>query len=310
MARQKPLRISLIVLLSGSILTCVYASASGQNSTILRGQTVRVNRPDSTGQAVWSTGRVVYASSDRLLLAETDGDPLVRFNEALRLQIQRSHSKSWLGGVLGFGVGAFGGWQIGNTVGGQTDETTGSVIGALFGGFAGAALGTLVGDRIRSTRWEEVDLEGGRITSSSLDTPHTGPDVPRFGSYQWTEFDPTAANFQAFFRRHEQDLHPVEGIWARHASRMRVAIVRVGGPNEDNFAAFTIVHPPGRPQRRDDGVMLFALELYADGDGGDKLYVRFPGGSPTRFRARADEWMLELEYPNGWWDRWEKMFPE
>jgi hypothetical protein len=56
-----------------------------------------------------------------------------------------------------------------------------------------------------------------------------------------------------------------------------------------------------------DGLMLFALELYVDAG---NWYVRFPGETPRRFRAKVDEWTMELEYPSGWWDTWEKLFPD
>ncbi len=307
MARQRPFLFSLIVLISAALLACAYAPASGQRSSVTRGAMVRVSRPDSLGQPIWSTGRVVYLSSDRLLLAEADGDPLVRLNEAIRLEVRRSQSKSLLGGLFGLGIGSLAGWWVGHSAGDEADATVESIAGALVGGIAGASIGALLGKRIRSTRWEEVALEGGRLASASLDREPTRPDVPRFGTYRWNRFDPTPAEFEAFFRDHAQNLHPVEGIWARHASFTRVAIVRVGGPDDGQFVAFTVVHPPGRPVHRTDGLMLFALEVYPDGD---KWYVRFPGETPRRFRAKVDEWMLELEYPSGWWDTWEKLFPD
>lgn len=307
MARKRPLVFSLIVLVSGMLLACAYAPASGQRYSVSRGATVRVSRPDSAGQPVWSTGRVVYLSSDRLLLAETDGDPLVRLNEAIRLEVRRSHSKSLLGSVLGFGIGSIAGWQVGHSAGGQTDATAESIAGALVGGIAGAGIGALVGKRIRSTRWEEVALEGGQMSATARDGKPTRPDVPRFGTYRWTRFDPTFANFEAFFREHARSLHPIEGIWARHGSFTRVAIVRVGEPDDGQFAAFTVVHPPGRPVHRSDGLMTFALQLYADAN---IWYVWFPGEALQRFRAKFDEWMLDLEFPSGWWDRWEKLFPD
>lgn len=307
MARQRLFVFSLIVLVSGVLLACACAPAFGQRSSVTRGAMVRVSRPDSVGHPVWSTGRVVYLSGDRLLLAETDGDPLVRLNEAIRLEVRRSHSKSLLGGLFGFGIGSFAGWRVGRSVGGQADATVESIAGALVGGIAGASIGALFGKRIRSARWEEVCLEGGRLASTSPDRKPTRADVPRFGTYRWTRFDPTVAEFEAFFRDHAESLHPVEGIWARHASFTRVAIVRVGEPDDGQFVAFTVVHPPGRPVRRTDGLMVFALELYPDGD---KWYARFPGETPRRYRAKVDEWILELEYASGWWDRWEKLFPE
>jgi hypothetical protein len=307
MTRKRAVEYSRIVLLSCLLLAGVYASTLGQRFAVTHGATVRVSRPDSAGQPVWSTGRVVYVTNDRLLLAETDGDPLVRLNEAVRLQISRSHSKSVFGGVLGFGIGALAGWQVGHSAGGETNATAGSIAGALVGGIAGVGIGALIGNRIRSTSWEDVALEGGHIASVTPDETHTRPDVPLIGTYRWTQFDPTVANFQAFFEEQAQTLAPIEGIWARNIGRTAVAIVRVGGPDEDKYAAFTVVLPEGRPAQRGDGIMLFALEL--DRDGG-RWFVRFPGRTARRFRANVDDTVLALEYAGGWWDNWEKLFPD
>ncbi len=156
MARQRPFMFPLLALVSGVLLACACAPAFGQRSSVTRGAMVRVSRPDSVGQPVWSTKRVFNLSSDRLLLAETDRDPLVRLNEAIRLEVRRSHTKSLLGGLFGLGFGSFAGWGVRRSVGGQGDATAESIAGALVGGVAGAGIGALIGKRVRSAGWEAV----------------------------------------------------------------------------------------------------------------------------------------------------------
>jgi len=241
------------------------------------------------------------------MLAETDHDPLVRLNEAVRLQVRRSHSKSALGGSLGLGIGAIVGWQAGHSAGGSSNTLTESIAGALVGGIVGASLGTILGNLIRSTSWEDVALEGGQLSPESLQEADTGPDVPLIGTYRWNRFQPTVANFEAFFRQQAQSLDSIEGIWAREAGRPAVAIVRTSSESEEKYTAFEIVLPQGRAARRDDGRLLFALELNPDGD---RWSVRYPGGIARSFRASVEDGLLGLEYDAGLWDYWEKLFPD
>ena len=53
--------------------------------------------------------------------------------------------------------------------------------------------------------------------------------------------------------------------------------------------------------------MLFGLE---QSDDGNNWTVRYPGRTPRRFRATFDEVVLELEYANGLWLYWDKLFPD
>ena len=80
------------LLLAAFFFCFVPSGVVGQTLPVQRGATVRVMRVSDAEASVWSTGRVVYASRDSLLLAETDGDPLVRYNEALRLHDYQPNS--------------------------------------------------------------------------------------------------------------------------------------------------------------------------------------------------------------------------
>ncbi len=277
-----------------------------QQLPITPGSTVRVSRADSAGQPFWSTGRVVYASRDRLLLAETDGDPLVRYNEALRLEVRRGErAMTGVVGGIGFGIGALTGVAALRAAN-RDDPDKPSFEPAIVGGVVGAVIGALVGSRIRIPRWEEVPLEDGQIAIAPLDETGTQTDFSLSRTVRWAQFEPTAADFQAFFHAHADNLHSVEGIWVRTGTQYGIAIVRVAGRDE-TFAAYRLRPDVGASHPSVDGVMLFALTPGGDDETDWRFQVA--RSSPRRHKATLDFGILRLEYPGGGIDQLERWFP-
>ncbi len=286
------------------VLCCVtQGPVSGQQLPVPRGAMVRVLRPNFEGASVWSQGRVVYASRDSLLLAETDGDPLVRFNESLRLQIRNQRSLPGVGGAIGMAAGIAVGWQLPAT---SAENNTTTILTATVGGLLGGAVGALLGSRIHINSWKDVPLEENRRAIAALNEVHTQPGFSLSRMVRWTLFKPTVADFQAFFAAHADSLEPIEGIWVRQGTSVGIAIVRVVGTEEERFAAYTLMQRPGWPRRREDGIMVFALGQ----SGSDhEWYFQEPRTSRKRHRAEMVEGVLDLVYPTGVVVRWEKLGP-
>ncbi len=277
-----------------------------QQLPITSGSTVRVSRPDSVGQPFWSTGRVVYASRDRLLMAETEDNPLVRYNEALRLQVRRGErAMTGVGGGIGFLVGAIVGASA-LTETNREDPDKVSFEPTIVGGAVGALVGALIGSRVRIPRWEEVPLDEGQIAIAPLDESGAQTEFSLSRTVRWTQFDPTAADFQAFFEAHAGNLHPTEGIWVRTGTQFGIAIVRVVG-REDTYAAYRLRPDVGRSHPSTDGVMLFALT--PGGENETDWRFQIAQQSPRRYNATLEYGLLRLEYPGGGIDEWEWWFP-
>ncbi len=210
------------ILAVGTVLLCgIHGFADAQRLPVTTGATIRVSRPDSAGQPFWASGRVVYASRDRLLLAETEGDPLVRYNEALRLHVRRGErAMTGVGGGIGFGIGALMGVTALKSAN-RDDPDKPSFERTIVGGVVGAVIGALVGSRIRIPRWEEVPLQDGHLAAAPLDESGTDADFSLSRTVRWTRFEPTAADFQAFFEAHADNLHSAEGIWVAYRDARR-----------------------------------------------------------------------------------------
>lgn len=297
---------SRLAFLIAAMLAAATPAVFTQQLPITRGSTVRVSRPDSIGQPFWAVGRVVYASRDRLMLAETEGDPLVRYNETLSLHVRRGErAMTGVGGGIGFGVGALAG-IVSLRSARRDDPNKPSFERAIVGGVIGGVVGALIGSRIRLPRWKEVQLEQGQIAVAPLDKAGAREDFSLSRTVRWTRFAPTAADFQAFFEAHIEDLHPAEGIWVRTGTQFGIAIVRV--PERDHtFAAYRIRPDVGPGHPSSDGVMLFALTPGS----ADETDWRFQvaRSSPRRYKAMMELGLLRLEYPGGVIDQWERWFP-
>jgi hypothetical protein len=287
-----------------ALLSCVTQNpVFGQQLPVPRGATVRVLRPNFEGASVWSEGRVVYASRDSLLLAETDSDPLVRFNESLRLQIRSRRSMTAVGGIIGLAAGLTAGYHLSGTT---ADNDGSTILKAVAGAFLGGALGTFVGSRIKMDGWKDVPLEETRRSIAPLNEIHTRPEFSLSRAVRWALFEPTVADFQAFFAAHADSLDPVEGIWVREGTNVGIAIVRVIGTDEEKFAAYTLMQRPGYPRMREDGMLVFALGRRS---GPYDWYFQVPRTSRQQHRADMIEGVLDLFYPTGVVVRWEKLGP-
>ena len=287
------------------LLAAASASLFAQELPLAHGATVRVSRADSSGDLFWDTGRVVFASRDRLLLANSDGDALVRYNEVLRLQIRRGErSMAGPGGGIGFIAGALVG--LSSLTDTREDRDGVSLGPTILGGAVGAAVGALVGGRIRIPRWEDVPMEDGHIAVAPLDEQGTQTEFSLSRTVRWNRFEPTSANFRAFFGEHAGDLHAMEGIWGRTGTFYGIAILRVAG-RENTFAAYRIRPDVGASHPSADGVMLFAL---TPGSGGETDWrFQIARASPRRHSATMEFGILRLEYPGGAVDQWERWFP-
>jgi hypothetical protein len=240
------------------------------------------------------------------MLAETEDDPLVLYNEALSLQVRRGdRAMTGVGGGIGLLIGAATALS-GLVETNREDPDNVSFEPTIVGGVIGAVVGALVGSRIKIPRWEEVPLEGGEIAVAPLDESGTQTEFSLSRAVRWTQFEPTAAGFHAFFKAHEQDLHPAEGIWFRTGTHFGVAIVRVVD-RTDTYAAFRLRPDVGASHPSADGLMLFALTPGTR----DETDWRFQiaQSSPRRYQATLDFGLLRLEYPGGAIDQWEKRYP-
>lgn len=286
------------------LFCCVTQSlVFGQQLPVPRGATVRVLRPNFEGASVWSEGRVVYASRDSLLLAETDSDPLVRFNESLRLQIRNRRSITAIGGMMGMAAGFTAGYHLAGTTA-DTDAST--ILKTVVGAALGGALGTFVGSRIRFDGWKDVPLEESQRSIAPLNEIHTRPEFSLSRTVRWALFKPTVADFEAFFLAHADSLDPVEGIWMREGTNVGIAIVRVIGTDEERYAAYTLMQRPDYPRRREDGMLVFALGPRSNPY---EWYFQVPRTSHQKHRADLVEGVLDLVYPTGVVVRWEKLGP-
>ncbi len=307
MARLSTIR-SVQLSVAAAVLFFLASTGSGtaQRFPIDPGATVRVSRPDSVGDPFWYTGSVVYAAQDRLMLAETDGDTLVVYNETLSLEVRRGQRAfGGVGGGVGFLLGAL--IAISTlTEDANEDPDKASFGPALTWGAAGAVAGALIGSLIRLPRWEKVALQNGEIAMAPLEEPRGGPEFSLSRAVRWTQFEPTAADFQAFFDAHREELHPLEGIWMRTGTHFGIAIVRVP-ERDDTYAAYRLRPDIGPSHPSADGLMLFALTPGSS----DETDWRFQIAreSPRRFKATLGIGVLRLEYPGGAVDQWERRFP-
>ncbi len=226
------LRPATVVCVSVVTLISLWPAGIGaQRLPFAKGDTVRVARTDSSGIGEWTTGWVVVATREYLLMGAGSADPLVRFDEPIRLQVRhRSRTNRTLGTLLGLGVGAISGATYLRSTFDHLDTPTSqaqsTVVGTLAYGAVGAVIGMLVGGQFKHTEWEEVSFVHGRIPAAPLTDPAATPLVSPSRVIRWTRFEPTAEDFQSFFEAHSDSLLPLEGIWELLGVGTRVAIVR------------------------------------------------------------------------------------
>ena len=308
MIRDKYRDFAKALTMAAVLLGAVCYSTDAQRIPITAGATVRVSRPDSTGQPFWSTGRVAYATRTSLLLEETEAtDPLVTYNETLRLEVRRGErAMTPAGGGIGLLVGAL--VKLSTLKAGESrlDHDGANFEPIIVGSVVGAAVGAFVGSWIRVPRWEEVPLQEGQILAAPLDESGTRMEFSLSRTVRWTAFEPTFADFQAFFEEHKDSIDPVEGIWVRTGTHSGIAIVRVVGRDEETYAAYRLreYRGPGRPG--EDGILIFALTRA--NDSANDWHFRLARSSPRRYTAFLEDGVLRLEYPGGALDQWDKWY--
>ena len=167
-------------------------------------------------------------------------------------------------------------------------------------------MGAILGSRIHRTTWHDVAIEQSARSIAPLSGTHTEPEFGLTRTVRWVSFEPTVADFEAFFLAHADSLDPVEGLWARHGTNVGIAIVRVNGTDTEQFAAYSLNQHPGRLRRPHDGVLLFVLNRT---DTEYEWEFQLARAATRRFNAEVFPDLIELEYPGGAIDTWEKLFP-
>jgi hypothetical protein len=293
-----------------------------------KGDTVRVARSDSTGGGDWATGRVVAATREYLLMAAGGADPLVRFDEPIRLQVRRdTRSHKTLGTLLGLGVGAISGATFLSPTFSYLDSPTSdaqsTIAGALAYGAIGALVGMMVGNQFRQNEWEEIHFVNGRIPAAPLTdpTPITVSSPTR--AIWWTRFDATVDDFESFFEEHRDSLLPVEGIWKLLGTGTQVAIVRDDRVSGVQYLGYRIA--THSMHTAIDGLLVMALSDF-EGDGSFSMQLprgtaplTLPGWfslaasgnySAQHYRAEFTPGTIRLLLPGGLTQRWDRVSPE
>ena len=212
------------------------APAGAQRVPLRAGNTVRVASADAAAPTVWRAGTVLRATRLGVLLRASGELPdtfPVPFDASVRVQLRRRpNGPLFLGIGLGFVSGAVLGATAFNSTFGPSWGDPGvwaEVIGfGLLGGMVGGGVGLLT----RPTHWEEILVSGLAMT------PRARPVQPVGFSRRerWREFEPTEADFAAYFAHWKDSLEAVEGVWefdvlwsGSALSRVpRMAIVRDG----------------------------------------------------------------------------------
>jgi hypothetical protein len=315
------------------ILSPCFLSIDAQRLPFAKGDTVRVARSDSAGGGDWTMGHVYVATREYLLMGAGGADPLVRFDEPIRLQVRRnSRSHKTLGALLGLGVGAISGATFLSPTLSYLDTPTSdaqsTIAGTLAYGAIGALVGMLVGGQFRDNEWEEIHFVNGRIPAAPLTdpTPITVPSPNR--AIWWTRFDPAVEDFESFFEAHSDSLLPLEGIWKLLGRGTQVAIVRDDRLSGVQYLGYRITtHLMQTPI---DGLTVMALSRF-EGDG--SFSMQFPRGTEPLtmpvfrssgafsivasrefveqgYRAEFTPGTIRVWLPGGLMQRWDRVFPK
>ncbi|KPJ94486.1 MAG: hypothetical protein AMS18_03600 [Gemmatimonas sp. SG8_17] len=308
-------------------------STGAQRLPFAKGDTVRVARTDSVGVAAWTTGWVVVATREYLLMGAGSADPLVRFDEPIRLQVRRrGRTQKTLGAFLGLGIGAISGATYLRPtldyLDPPTSQSQSTLVGTLAYGAVGALVGMLVGGQFKHTEWEEVSLVQGRIPAAPLTDPTPTPPTSPSRVIRWTRFDPTEEDFQSFFEAHADSLLPLEGIWRLLGVGARVAIVRDDRLSGVDYLGYRIT--AGLKQTPIDGEMVMVLSDF-ESDG--SFWIQLPRGTAAltmpvfgsagsfsiaayreyverRYRAQFTPGTIQLRIPGDLVQRWDRVSPK
>lgn len=273
-------RVSLTSMMAQVVVLAVSpTNAHTQRLPFDTGDTIRVARYDSSGLGEWTTGRVYAATREYLLMGAGGAEPLVRFDDPVRIEVSRSGpSHKTEGMLIGLGIGAVAGATFLSSAFSYLDEPGSTaqsrVVGAITFGGIGALLGNFFGGKIHGTVWEEVTLVRGRIPAAPLTDPEPEPLRSLTGTTRWTRFEPTAEDFEAFFEEHADSLLPVEGIWELDGVGSHIAIVRDERLEGIEYLGYSV--QTGSRQSALDGILLMAISpVGREGS----LWIQLPKGA-------------------------------
>lgn len=327
-------RVATVICVCAALLVSpCFLTIRAQRLPLEKGDTVRVARNDSAGGGDWTTGRVVAATREYLLMAAGGADPLVRFDEPIRLEVSRNtRSYKTLGTFLGLGVGAISGATFLSSTFSYLDSPTSdaqsTIAGTLAYGAIGALVGMLVGRQFRHNEWEEIHFVNGRIPAAPLTDPTPITVSSSNRSIWWTRFDATAEDFESFFEEHSDSLLPLEGIWKLLGEGTQVAIVRDDRLSEVQYLGYRIT--VGSARTAIDGLSVMALSRF-EGDGSfsmvlprgtEALTMPVLGSSGAfsivasreyveqRYRAEFTPGTIRVWLPRGVTQRWDRVFPK
>ena len=156
-----------------------------QDLLIKTGSYVRVHAPSkaikwtSRGKPLPLKGMLVALYEDSLILEGNDFSgrlslPLDNM-EKLEISVGKRGHKTWLGGGIGFLVGALTALVFGTTKGGDDPAT--ALITMGIGGGAGFVLGFTIGLGITAEKWEEIPIDRIKIDHSLLLDDRVGSEV-------------------------------------------------------------------------------------------------------------------------------------
>jgi len=151
----------------GVLMLSLAADALAQRPlTLVPGQRLRVTAP---AQGAYDHEvRYVATSGDTLVL--TAGIAVMYpLADVVRLETLRGYrSHKWQGAVIGLVLGTAIGWRIGKAIDESCEgfcldlaQGPGTVVGALVGVTAGA----VIGNRVRTAKWEAVPLDRVRVSA-------------------------------------------------------------------------------------------------------------------------------------------------
>jgi hypothetical protein len=191
-------------------------SVHAQRIPVEPGYTVRIAPAEASDPPAWRVGTVLDVTRQRALLRSAD--PLtdtvaVPFNGSVRVQVRsRSNHTTLLGAGLGAGLGGALGATVLSSAFDRAWANSRGVVAEVAGfGFLGLLLGAGIGFFTQPVGWAEIPIPSGGWRIAPLSRP---AEPAGFGTTErWCEFEPTAADFGAFFWTWRDSLHAVEGVW-------------------------------------------------------------------------------------------------
>lgn len=246
------------VVITPAIPLCISPSAThAQRIPFVRHDAVRVQQLEPAGWSPWRVGRVLDGTREHLWMEiDPEDDPMFRFNESTRVQVQRGkHTRTIPGAVVGGLLGAISGATFLSSTMDHMDVTGFTVV---VNAMVGATVGGLIGRRFGPPKWVDVGFVDGRIPPAPLTTFHTNRVALR-RNHRWTRFAPTQPDFEAFFTEHADSLRPPEGIWGLYGSSLRFAVVRESQFQDVGYAAYVLPIRKEQAVGTNDGLMRFAF---------------------------------------------------